>query len=57
MSEPHLLYQVKNNIASLTINREDRRNAISIETIKLFLQYLDEAQMDPAVRVIMITGD
>lgn len=56
MSEPHLLYQVKNNIASLTINREDRRNAISIETIKLFLQYLDEAQMDPAVRVILITG-
>ena len=56
MSEPHLLYQVKNNIASLTINREDRRNAISIETINLFLQHLDQAEADPEVRVILITG-
>jgi enoyl-CoA hydratase/carnithine racemase len=56
MSEPHLLYQVKNKIASLTINREDRRNAISIETINLFLQHLDQAETDPEVRVILITG-
>jgi enoyl-CoA hydratase/carnithine racemase len=56
MSEPHLLYQVKNKIASLTINREDRRNAISIETIILFLQHLDQAETDPEVRVILITG-
>ncbi|MDB4264571.1 enoyl-CoA hydratase-related protein [bacterium] len=56
MSDPHLLYHVENNIASLTINREDRRNAISIETINLFLQYLDEAESDPAVRVILISG-
>jgi len=56
MSEPQLLYHVESNIASLTINREDRRNAISIETINLFLQYLDEAEKDSAVRVILITG-
>jgi enoyl-CoA hydratase/carnithine racemase len=56
MSDPHLLYHVENNIASLTINREDRRNAISIETINLFLQHLDQAERDPAVRVILITG-
>jgi enoyl-CoA hydratase/carnithine racemase len=56
MSEPHLLYQVKNKIASLTINRENRRNAISIETINLFLQHLDQAETDPEVRVILITG-
>jgi len=56
MSEAHLLYQVEKNIAALTINREDRRNAISLETINLFLQYLDEAETDPDVRVILITG-
>jgi len=56
MSEPHLLYQVENHIASLTINREARRNAISIETIDLFIQYLDDAETDPEVRVILITG-
>ena len=56
MPDPHLLYHVENNIATFTINREDRRNAISIETIHLFLQYLDEAETDPEVRVILITG-
>ena len=56
MSKPHLLYKVENHIASLTINREERRNAISIETIDLFLQYLDDAEADPEVRVILITG-
>jgi enoyl-CoA hydratase/carnithine racemase len=56
MSAPHLLYQVENHIATLTINREDRRNAISIETIKLFLQHLDEAETDPGLRVVLITG-
>lgn len=56
MSTPHLLYDVENNIASLTINREERRNAISIETITLFLAHLDEAEKDPGVRVILITG-
>jgi enoyl-CoA hydratase/carnithine racemase len=56
MSEPHLLYQVENSIAFLTINREDRRNAISLDAINLFLQFLDQAEADPEVRVILITG-
>ena len=56
MPEPHLLYNIAKNIATLTINREERRNAISVETIKLFMQYLDRAEKDPAVRAILITG-
>jgi len=48
MPEPHLLFHVADNIATLTINREDRRNAISIETIELFLQYLDQVEQDAA---------
>jgi len=56
MSEPHLLYHIENHIAALTINREARRNAISLETISLFLEYLNEAEKDHNVRVILITG-
>jgi enoyl-CoA hydratase/carnithine racemase len=56
MPEPHLLFNVADKIATLTINREDRRNAISTETIKLFFQYLDQAEKDPEVQVILITG-
>jgi len=56
MSVLHLLYHVENHIASLTINREARRNAISRETVSLFLEYLDQAEKDQSVRVILITG-
>lgn len=56
MSEPHLLYRVEKNIAYFTINREPRRNAISLDAVTLFSKYLDNASADPNVRVILITG-
>ena len=56
MPESHLLYSVENNVASLTINREAQRNAISLEATELFLKYLDEAEKDENIRVILITG-
>ena len=56
MSESHLLYRVEDNVARFTINREAQRNAISMEAITLFLKYLDEAENDESVRVVLITG-
>jgi enoyl-CoA hydratase/carnithine racemase len=56
MSTPHLLYHVENGIAHFTINREAQRNAISLEVIELFLDYLDEADNDENSRAILITG-
>ena len=56
MSEEHLLYKVEQNVAYFTINREPQRNAISTEVVNLFFKYLDEAEKDPNVRVILITG-
>ena len=56
MSESHLLYRVENNVARLTINREAQRNAISLEAIEHFLRYLEEAEQDDDVRVILVTG-
>jgi enoyl-CoA hydratase/carnithine racemase len=56
MSEAHLLYSVENNVAFFTINREAQRNAISLDAIELFSKYLDDAEKDPNVRVVSITG-
>jgi len=56
MSEPELLYDVRERVAWFTINREKRRNALSLETIDLFLQCLDNAETDDAVRVGCITA-
>ena len=39
MTEPDLLYEVKEKIAWMTINRESRSNALSPEMIDLFLEY------------------
>ena len=56
MTEDHLLYHVENNIARLTIYREAQRNAISLAAIELFSTYLDQAEKDKNIRVILITG-
>ncbi len=51
-----LLYEIKDRIAWVTINREKQRNAISYDAIQLFLTYLDQAEADPQVRVVCLTG-
>lgn len=57
MTDPgHLLYQTRDGVGYFTINRESRRNAISLEAISLFLSNLDAAEADTAVRTICITG-
>jgi enoyl-CoA hydratase/carnithine racemase len=56
MSGTHLLYRVEKNVARFTINREPQRNAISLDAIELLLKYLEDAEKDPNVRVILITG-
>jgi enoyl-CoA hydratase/carnithine racemase len=56
MIPPHLLYQVKDGVAFFTINRENQRNAISMEALDLFLSHLDEALEEDAVRAVCVTG-
>lgn len=56
MSDDHLLYRVEENVAYITINREKQRNAITPDAIGLFLDYLEQANKDEQVRVVLITG-
>lgn len=56
MSEDHLLYRVAVQVAYFIINREPQRNSLSRDSVSLFLKYLDEAENDENVRVILITG-
>lgn len=51
-----LLYEVKKHVAYMTINRPERRNALSAEVVQALSEYLDIAESDPEVRVICITG-
>jgi len=56
MAEQELLFEVKDMIAWITINRESRRNALNLEMIDLFLEYLDRAEEDDDVRGVCITA-
>ncbi len=51
-----ILYQARGGVARLTIDREERRNALGPETLESFLRQLDRAAADEAVRVVCITG-
>ena len=51
-----VLWQVADGIATLTINRPDRRNALSPAVLQALRARLAEARGDAAVRVIVLTG-
>ena len=50
------IYEVKNHIAYMTINRPERRNALSAGVVQAFSESLDKAEADKDVRAICITG-
>ena len=56
MSDQELLYEVKDQVAWITLNREARRNALSLDMIDIFFEYLDRAESAEEVRVICLTG-
>jgi enoyl-CoA hydratase len=49
-------YEVRDSAAWLTIEREERRNAIGPEVIGALVEGLARAGEDPTVRVVVITG-
>ena len=51
-----LLYEVKDDAAYLTINREKRRNALSQEVIVSFLDYLADLDQNENISAVCITG-
>jgi len=51
-----LLYEVEDNIATITLNRPDRLNAISGPMLGSFSQAFRDADLDSNVRVIILTG-
>ena len=47
---------VDGGVATLTIDRPERRNAINPEVVRGLLDGLEAAEADPAVRVVVLTG-
>lgn len=56
MAEDELLYDVADGIATVTINRSEKRNALSWEVMGQLREAFARAKDDSAVRVVVLTG-
>ena len=52
----NVLYEIKNNVAILTINRPDALNALNIDVLKELEQLISQAEEAENVYVVVITG-
>ncbi len=55
-TDSELLYEVKDRIATITLNRPDKMNAFTGPMIERWAWSLNEAQRDPDVNVVVVTG-
>ncbi|WP_406457455.1 enoyl-CoA hydratase-related protein [Streptomyces sp. NBC_00876] len=51
-----LEYTVRDGIATILLNRPERKNAFTIDMVHAWADALTDAQRDPEVRVIVVTG-
>ena len=51
-----LLHDVVDGVATLTINRPERRNALSWDVVEAMRDRLRDARSDPGVRVVVLRG-
>lgn len=56
MTQPELLYDVANRVATISLNRPDRHNALSAALETALHEAFDEADADPEVKVVVLTG-
>ncbi|MBG6235776.1 methylglutaconyl-CoA hydratase [Pedobacter sp. CAN_A7] len=57
MTEPLVLYSVADRIATITINRPEKRNALNPELVKLLTENMLEAADDDEVKVIILKAN
>lgn len=53
---PKILYEKKGEVAYITLNRPEAKNAIDIETHELFCDAMRDFRDDPKLRVAVVTG-
>lgn len=51
-----VLFEIRNNIALLTLNNPAKRNMLSAEVCELIVGYVQEAENNPDVKALIVTG-
>lgn len=52
----HILYEVQEGVATITIDRPDKKNAMTYEMLSSFIEVVRRAGGDPEARVVIVTG-
>lgn len=56
MTYQNLLIEIENKVAVVTLNRPQALNALNKEMLSEISSFLDEAQSDPEIKVVILTG-
>lgn len=56
MSEPAVLYDVKDHIATVTLNRPENRNSMTPDVLSGLSEAMGRVAADPDVRCVIVTG-
>ncbi len=51
-----VIYEIKDRVAWLTIDREEKRNSLNMEVVDQLLHYMGEIENEDRVRALVITG-
>ncbi|NBP17204.1 MAG: enoyl-CoA hydratase, partial [Actinobacteria bacterium] len=53
---PMVIYDVRDGIATLTLNNPSERNSMTAEMVRDIVASMDAAEADPDVGVVIVTG-
>ena len=56
MSEEEVLYAVSDGVATVTINRPAKYNALNVPVVNALCEFFKKAEEDSSVRVVILTG-
>ena len=56
MSEPAVLYEAKNYVATITLNRPENRNSMTDDVLEGLRASVARAKEDPELRCVIVTG-
>ncbi len=51
-----VIYSVSENVATITINRPEKYNALNMAVVKTLRALMERAENDPSIRVVILTG-
>lgn len=56
MTEPLVILELRDAVATITLNRPDKRNAMSDDMRTAFIEVLEQVAADTSVRAVVLTG-